>query len=57
MKLNDSNEGEDRIILKCKYNFDVYYFGVGLIDCDNISLKKLKKLYQQGTWFVYTWCD
>lgn len=57
MKLNDSSEGEDRIILKCKYNSDVYYFGVGLKDCDNISLKKLKKLYQQGTWSVYTWCD
>ena len=57
MELYDSKEGEDRIILKCKYNSDVYYFGVGLKDCDNINMKKLKKLYKSGTWFVYTWCD
>ena len=57
MELNDSSNKEDKIILKCKYNSDVYYFGVGLKDCDNISLKKLRKLYQQGTWYVYTWCN
>ena len=57
MKLNDNNEDEDRIILKCEYNSECYYFGVGLKDCDNISLKKLKKLHQHGTWYVYTWCD
>ncbi len=44
-------------ILKCEYNSDVYYFGVGLKDCENISLKRLKKLYQHGYWSVYTWCD
>ena len=48
---------EDEIILKCEYNSDVYYFGVGLKDCENISLKRLKKLYQHGNWSVYTWCD
>ena len=57
MELNDGNNPEDRIILKCNFNSDVYYFGVGLKDCDNISSKKLKELYRHGSWSVYTWCD
>jgi hypothetical protein len=57
MEMKDKSNGEDRIILKCKYNSDVYYFGVGLKDSENISLKKLKQMYQYGSWSVYTWCD
>ena len=57
MEMDDDDKGEDRIILKCIYNSDVYYFGVGLKDCEKFSLKKMKELYQLGTWSVYTWCD
>ena len=48
---------EDLTILSCESNSDVYYFGIGLDDCDNITLEKLKELYNHGIWYVYTWCD
>ena len=55
MEMGDDNEEEDRTILKCEYNSDVYYFGVGLKDCEKLSYKKLKEMYQYGTWSVYAW--
>lgn len=50
-------EKEDLTILSCENDSDVYYFGIGLDDCDNITLGELKKLYNHGVWYVYTWCD
>ncbi len=53
----DQRTEDHTTVLKCRYNSDVYFFGVNLKDCDNISLKKLKKLFKFGTWSVYTWSD
>ena len=46
-----------KIVLECKSKSEVYYFGVGLKDCENISLRKLRNLLKFGTWYVYTWAD
>ena len=44
-------------ILMVKMDSEVYYFGLGLEDCENITLKELKELYNYGSWYVYTWVD
>ena len=46
---------EEQVVLKVESDSGTYYFGIGLKDCDNITLKDLKKLYKDGTWYVYTW--
>ena len=46
---------DEETILKVEIGSDAYFFGLGLKDCDNISLTKLKKLYKDGTWYLYTW--
>lgn len=52
-----SKKEDDPMILKCECNGKTYYFGVGLKECENITLKKLRKLYNHATWYVYTWAD
>lgn len=52
-----SKKEDDPRILKCECNGETYYFGVGLEECENITLKKLRKLYNHATWYVYTWAD
>ncbi len=56
MEINDMSKAEYRIILRCEYNSDVYYFGVEPKD-RRISLNEFLLLYQYGTWSIYTWCD
>ena len=59
MKIYDdiSKEDDDPMILKCESDCGTYYFGVGLTDCDAITLKELRELYNRATWYVYTWSD
>ena len=54
---NKQNKNDDPIVLKCKWRSKIFYFGTGLDECENITLKKLKKLVHQGQWYVYTWCN
>lgn len=53
---NGSPQKKD-MVLKCQTENDVYYFGVELVDCDNITLEDLLKLSKHGVWSVYTWAD
>lgn len=48
---------DDPMILKCEYDGDAYYFGIGLNNCENITLKEVRELYNHATWYVYTWSD
>ena len=59
MKMSNDTckEKEDPTILKCESKFGTYYFGVGLKDCDHITLRNLKNLYNNGNWYIYTWSD
>ena len=50
-------DDDDPTILKCELNGDAYFFGIGLDECENISLKDIRMLYQCATWYVYTWSD
>lgn len=57
MAENFSKEDDDPMILKCEYKNDTYYFGIGLDDCENLSLQQIRELYKYATWSVYTWAD
>lgn len=50
-------DDEDPTILKCEINGEAYFFGIGLEECENITLKDLRKLYKRATWYAYTWSD
>lgn len=52
-----SKDDDDPMILKCEYSGGAYYFGIGLNNCENISLKEVRELYNHATWYVYTWSD
>ena len=45
---------DDETILKCKTLFGSYFFGIGLEECEIIPFKKLKELFKNGKWYVYT---
>ena len=53
----ENQKSKEPTILKCVDPTGAYYFGIGLSDCENITLKKLRKLYRDGRWSVYTWAD
>ena len=57
LAMNHLLNSRQEIVLMCESKSGVYYFGVGLKDCEYISLTKLKKLLRYGTWYVYTWAD
>ena len=48
---------DDPTILKCEIADEAYFFGIGLEECENLPLEQLRKLYNHGTWYVYTWSD
>lgn len=52
-----SRKDDETTVLLCESSSGAYYFGIGLKDCENITLEKLKELYNHGTWYVYTWDD
>lgn len=56
-KDNVRSSSEGPLILRCESDSGPYYFGIGLEDCDNITLQELKELYLHGKWAVYTWTD
>lgn len=59
MDMSDTacNKDDDPTILKCITANDAYYFGIGLSDCESISLKEVRELYNHAIWYVYTWSD
>ena len=50
-------EDDDPTILKCEIGGAAYYFGIGLDECENLTLKQIKELYNHATWYAYTWSD
>ena len=57
MSENFCKEDDDPMILRCDYKGESYYFGIGLDECENLSLKQIRELYKYATWSVYTWAD
>lgn len=50
-------DDDDPMILKSEIKGEAYYFGIGLEECENITLNVVRKLYNHATWYVYTWSD
>ena len=57
MAENIRENDDDPMILKCELANETYFFGIGLGECENLTLKQIRELYNNATWYVYTWAD